>query len=95
MTPYRIPIHLADGSVVYSEGVGSVQFIPEVNGRKMAPLEFTNVLYVPSLSTNLFSVLYLTMHRHFTVSIKLDTLHFIRGGQTVFEARTSSSNAEA
>ena len=60
MMPYHIPIHLADGSVLYSEGVGSVQFIPEVNGHKMAPLEFTNVLYVPSLSTNLFSVLYLT-----------------------------------
>jgi transposase InsO family protein len=93
MTPYRIPIRLADGSVLYSEGVGSVQFIPEVNGRKMAPLEFTNVLYVPSLSTNLFSVLYLTIHRHFTVSIKLDTLHFIRESQTVFEAKISSSNA--
>ena len=42
-------IHLADGSVLYSEGVGSVQFIPEVNGHKMAPLEFTNVLYVPTV----------------------------------------------
>ena len=58
----------------------------------MAPLEFTNVLYVPS-STNLFSVLYLTMHRHFTVSIMLDTLSFIRDGKTVFQARTISSNA--
>ena len=44
MTPYHIPIHLADGSVLYSEGVESVQFIPEVNGQKMAPIEFTNVL---------------------------------------------------
>ena len=93
MQPYRIPIHLADGAVVYSEGIGSVRFIPEVNGCKMAPLEFTNVLYVPSLSTNLFSVLYLTMHRHFTVSIELGTLHFIRGGHTVFQVKISSSNA--
>ena len=61
MTPYCIPICLADGSVLYSEGIGSVRFIPEVNGCQMAPLEFTNVLYVPSLSTNLFSVLYLTI----------------------------------
>jgi len=94
MTPYRIPIRLADGSVLYSEGIGSVRFIPEVNGRQMAPLEFTNVLYVPSLSTNMFSVLYLTIHCHFTVSIELDTtIHFIRDGQTVFQAKTSSSNA--
>ncbi len=64
-----------------------------VDGQEMAPLEFTNVLYVPTLSTNLFSVLYLTMHHHFTVSISLDTLHFIRAGQTVFQAKVSSSNA--
>ena len=57
------------------------------------PLEFTNVLYVPSLFTNLFSVLYLTIHHHFTVSIELDTIHFIRDGQTVFQEKTSSLNA--
>jgi hypothetical protein len=94
--PYKAPlhpIHLADGSVLYSEGIGSVRFIPEVNGRKMAPLEFTNVLYVPSLSTNLFSVLYLTMHRHFNVSIELDKLYFIRGGNIVFQAKVLMSYA--
>src|SRR5258708_14792430 len=84
MTPYCIPIHLADGSVLHSEGIGSVRFIPVVNGQEMAPLEFTNVLYVPTLSTNLFSVLYLTMHRYFSVSIALDTLPFIMHSPTVF-----------
>ena len=93
MKPHCIPIHLADGSVLYSEGIGSVRFIPGVNRCKMAPLELTNVLYVPYLSTNLFSILYLTMHRHFTVSIEQDTLHFIRGGHIVFQARVSTSNA--
>src|SRR5258708_6254694 len=44
MTPYHIPIHLADGSVLHSEGIGSVRFIPVVNGQEMVPLEFTNVL---------------------------------------------------
>jgi hypothetical protein len=33
------------------------------------------------------------MHRHFTISIELNTLLFIRDGQTVFEAKTSLSNA--
>ena len=69
MTVHCIPIHLADGSVVYSEGIGTVQFAPVVNGQEMAPLEFTNVLYVPSLSSSLFSVLYLTMHCSFTIFI--------------------------
>ena len=50
MMPHRIPIHLADGSVLHSEGVGSVQFIPVVNGQEMAPVEFTNVLYVKGVS---------------------------------------------
>ena len=63
--------------MLYSEGIGSVRFIPVVDGQEKVPLEFTNVLYVLSLSTNLFSVLYLTMHRHFTVSIELDTFHFV------------------
>ena len=76
-----IIFHLADGSVLYSEGIGSVRFIPDVNGCQMVPLEFTNVLYVPSLSTNLFSVLYLTIHCHITVLIELDIIHFIRDGQ--------------
>ena len=84
-----IPIYLANGSVLYSEKIGSVRFIPEVNVCKMAPLEFTNVLYVPSLSINLFSVLYLKMHQHFTVSIEQDTLHFIRGGHIIFQANVT------
>ena len=62
LKPYRVQIRLADGSVVYSEGVGSVRFNPVINGQEMAPLEFSNVLYVPALCSNLFPVLYLTLH---------------------------------
>ena len=93
MTPHRIPIRLADGSMVYSEGIGTVQFSPVVNGQEMAILEFTNVLYVPSLSSNLFSVLYLTMNRSFTIHIEKDTLHFIRDSKILFQARVSASNS--
>ena len=67
---HHIQIRLADGSVVYSEGVGSVCFNHVVNGQEMAALEFTNVLHVPALCSNLFSVLYLTLHCHFTVCIE-------------------------
>jgi hypothetical protein len=84
MILHRIPIHLADGSVVYSEGIGTVQFAPVVNGQEMAPLEFINVLYVPSLSSNLFSILYLTMHCSFTIFIERDTLHFVRDSKILF-----------
>src|SRR6266568_4582288 len=93
LKPYRVQIRLADGSVVYFEGVGSVRFNPVVNGQEMRPLEFSNVLYVPALSTNLFSVLYLTLHHHFIVSIEKDTIHFIRDNRIAFQAKTGPSNA--
>ena len=93
LVPHHIPIHLADGSVVYSEGIGSVQFAPVVNGQEIAPLEFTNVLYIPTLSSNLLSVLYLTMHRYFTIVIEMDTLHFIQDSKILFQAHVSPSNS--
>jgi transposase InsO family protein len=93
LVPHRIPIRLADGSVIHSEGIGSVQFRAVVNGQEMRPLEFTNVLYVPNLSSNLLSVLYLTMHRSFTTLIERDTLHFIRDNRIQFQAQVSPSNS--
>jgi hypothetical protein len=59
----------------------------------MVKLEFTNVLYVPSLSSNLFSILYLTMHCSFTIFIKRDTLHFIWDNKILFQANVSPSNS--
>src|SRR6266702_3094243 len=93
LRPYKVQIRLADGSVVYSKGVGTVRFNPVVNGQEMPPLEFSNALYVLALSTNLFSVLYLTLHCHFTVSIEKDTMHFIRDNRIAFQAKTEPSNA--
>ena len=93
MMPHCIPIHLAGGSVVYSEGIGTVQFAPVVNGQEMVPLEFTNVLYVPSLSSNLFSVLYLIIHCSFTIFIERDILHFIRDSKILFQAHVLPSNS--
>ena len=93
LRPLRVQIRLADGSVVYSEGVGSVRFNPVVNGQEMVPLEFSDVLYVPALCSNLFSVLYLTLHRSFTVCIEKDTMHFIRNNRIAFQAKTGPSNA--
>ena len=79
--------------MVYSEGIGTVQFTPVVNEQKVAPLEFTNVLYVPTLSSNLFSVLYLTMHHSFIILIERDTLHFIWDNKILFQAHVSPSNS--
>jgi hypothetical protein len=101
MTPHRhwlrnfkpccVQIKLADGSSIYSEGVGSVLFKPVINGSPAQQVEFTNVLYVPSLRSNLFSVLFLSMHRNFLVNIQKDTLSFRLDGKIMFEAKVNSS----
>jgi hypothetical protein len=46
-TPHCVPIKLADGSIVYSEGVGCVLFILVIQGKEMKVVEFTKVLHVP------------------------------------------------
>ncbi|KZV91453.1 hypothetical protein EXIGLDRAFT_569637, partial [Exidia glandulosa HHB12029] len=55
-TPYRVPISLADHSVIYSEGIGSVEFEPSIGGIVQPSVLFHEVLHVPSLATNLFCV---------------------------------------
>jgi hypothetical protein len=91
--PHCIEISLADGSVVYSEGIGSVQFEPIIDGRISQIVEFTNVLYVPALRNNLLSVLYLTMNRNFRINIIKDTLNFDLNGKTQFVGKVNSYNS--
>ena len=92
LVSHCIPINLANGTVLYSEGIGTVWFNPVIDGQEMEPVEFSNVLFVPTLSSNLFSVLYLTMYCHFKVIIEGDTLNFLRDAQITLQARVSLSN---
>ena len=85
-------VRLANDQIVYSEGVGSVVFAPEVKGEVVRELEFTRVLHVPQLGSNLFSVLYLTRNRGFTVHIYSDRMDFERTGQTLFCASIDENN---
>ena len=39
--PFVIPIQLADHQVIYSTGVGTVQFVPVVDGSQRCTLEFS------------------------------------------------------
>src|SRR6202021_1639003 len=91
--PYRIEIKLADGSAIYSEGIGSVQFEPVVNGKISQIVELTNVLHVPSLHNNLLSVLYLTMNRCFHVHTIKDTMSFELDNKVLFIAKVNSHNS--
>ena len=79
------PGRLADGSVCFN---------PVINGQEMAPLEFTNVLYVPAWCSNLFSVLYLTLHCISLCALsKTLCMHFIRDNKIDFQAKTGASNS--
>jgi transposase InsO family protein len=91
--PHYIQIKLADGSVILSEGIGTVRFEPLVEGQNVQPVEFTNVLYVPALRNNLLSVFYLTMHRNFRLFAVGDSVKFIRDGNVLFEAKVNVSNS--
>ena len=86
LTPYRVPIRLADNRVIYSEGIGSIIFRPIINGRLGHDIEITRVLYVPLLKNNLLAVLYLTSEQGFNVHITNSTMNFSRAGEVLFTA---------
>ena len=76
-TPNRTPIRLADNTIIYSAGVGDVEFEPvRRNGKPGRRLVFQRVLHVPDLRSNLFSVLYLTKNKGFDVRIFINCRYF-------------------
>ena len=87
------PIRLANNQVIHSTGIGSVCFKPIVNGKPGQLLEFHHVLHVPELRNNLLSVLYLTHHKSYIVTIKKDQLSFRKNGVLLFTATVNSNNA--
>ena len=70
-----------DNSIVYSEGIGTVTTI---NGQLGRDVEFTRVLHVPALHSNLLAVLYLTLHKGFDIQISCDSLKFSLNNQLCF-----------
>lgn len=72
--PWRIPINLANNNTVYLVGKGDVLFQPE--GDASREVLISNVLHVPPLSNNLFSVLTLTSDHGFTMKIVKHKMSF-------------------
>ncbi|TFY53988.1 hypothetical protein EVG20_g9887 [Dentipellis fragilis] len=91
-SPFVTPIRLADNSVIYSAGIGSVQFVPLMRGKEQRAVLFSRVLHVPELRNNLLSVLYLTRHKSFSVLIQGNSVQFSLQGEVLFTARVDSSN---
>ena len=76
LKPHKVPIKLADNSVVYSEGIGTVIFRPK--DTKLSLILLSDVLYVPQLQNNLLSVLFLTVHHGIKVEIMGTVLRFYK-----------------
>ena len=91
--PDKRPIRLADEKVVFSVGIGSVRFSPVIKGQKRRLLEFHDVLHVPSLRSNLLSVLSLTRLKQYTVFITGEIMEFRRLSQLLFTATINSNNS--
>ena len=92
-TPFRTPICLANDLIIYSAGIGSVRFALMIRGQKAQVVEFTRVLHVPDLRTNLLSILYLTCQKQFTVKINSHEMRFTRNNTLLFTAQINENNA--
>jgi hypothetical protein len=92
-TPFWTPICLANDLVVYSAGIGSIVSTPTIKGKTTWKLEFTRVLHVPDLRTNLLLILYLTRHKGFTVNINVCEMRFLHNGTLLFTAQINENNA--
>ena len=92
--PHRVGIRLADHKVIYSTGCGSVRFQPVINGKPQHLfVEFHDVLHVPSLRSNLLSVLYLTRKKQYNVFINSACIAFKLQNRLLFTATINSNNA--
>ena len=91
-TPHRVPVRLADNTVVHFEGIGNVLFSPTIKGIPARDLIFSRVLHVPALNNNLLSVLYLTKHKGFTVQISKDSMQFLLDGNVCFTASVNNKS---
>lgn len=85
---YRVPVYLADKTVVYSEGMGDWHFKPTSESASTMPRDvvLSRALHVPALQNNLLSVLHLTKCHEYSVAIDSTQMRFHRRGSCLFTA---------
>ena len=84
MEPCKVPVRLANNDVVWATGRGNVVFNPIIGGRPAQSVEFSRVLYVPDLESNLFSVLSAVRRSKLKVVIEGDSMSFLKDGEPLF-----------
>ena len=64
-----------------------------IKGEKARVVEFTRVLHVPELRTNLLSILYLTRQKQFTLMIDAREMRFKHDNTLLFTTQINENNA--
>ncbi|PBK58195.1 hypothetical protein ARMSODRAFT_900707, partial [Armillaria solidipes] len=91
-SPHVVPIRLADNTVIYSEGIGTVVLEPEVEGEKSTVVELLDTLHVPALRNNLLSPYHLTREKGFKISITGSDVTFRQDDKVQFTATVNDNN---
>ncbi|MGH7240077.1 MAG: hypothetical protein ACREHG_08435, partial [Candidatus Saccharimonadales bacterium] len=84
--PHVVPVRLADGSAIHSAGLGSVEFEPVIDGKKVQTIVFHDVLHVPSLGCNLLALLSLSHTKSYKIMIQDAKIEFWQDGVICFTA---------
>ena len=95
--PYRVPILVANGVIIYSELVGDAMLRPRILGRNGRLTHgrrviLSHVLYVPLLSHNLISPTHLSRIHGYSVLMEGSVISFSRDGELLFEADIDERN---
>jgi hypothetical protein len=86
-----IPIRVANDHVVDSKGLGSV--LVEPADKLLHPMMLSRVLYVPSLQSNLLSVLHLIAHHRYRIEIEGKEMVFLQNSKHCFTAAIRNNTA--
>ena len=82
VSPFMLPM----GRLFIYAAVGTVEFTPVKDGRRLHSVLLSNVLHVPELNQNLLSMLTLTVKHAFHVVIVSNQMEFIKDKITRFYA---------
>ena len=86
MVAVKIAVSLANNEIVWATGKGEVRFTPRIYGKVGQTVIFNDVLYVPALRNNLFSILSVVKKSKMRVVIEGDSLDFFKNGELLLTA---------
>ncbi|KAJ3527988.1 hypothetical protein NMY22_g9579 [Coprinellus aureogranulatus] len=86
MIAVKVAVSLANNEIVWATGKGQVRFTPHIHRRVGQTVIFNDVLYVPALCNNLFSILSVVRKSKMHIVIEGDSLDFFKNGELLLTA---------